>query len=162
VIAAESLEVREALGRVIAYFEQVAEDRGVALVATVRTAPDALERVWADETMLIRALSNLVSNALRYAPRGTVVELAAAVDAAQGCVIEVSNEGAPIAPELQGRIFERFVRGEAGREGSAAGSGLGLAIVRSIMELHRGRADVSSAPGRRTAFRLAFDGPRPD
>jgi len=159
VIAAEWLEVREALERVIAYFEQVAEDRGVALVATVRAAPDALERVWADETMLIRALSNLVSNALRYAPRGTVVELAAIVDGTGRCVIEVSNEGPAIAEELQGRIFERFVRGEVGREGSAAGSGLGLAIVRSIMELHRGRAEVSSEPGRRTAFRLAFDGP---
>ena len=158
-VSAGWVEARAALERVIAYFEQIAEERGVALQATVSAARGARERVWADETMLIRALSNLVSNALRYAPRGTRVELSALSDPDQGCLIEVSNAGPPIAAEQQAQIFERFFRANASREDSASGSGLGLAIVRSIMELHGGGASVRSVPGERTVFRLRFPPP---
>jgi two-component system heavy metal sensor histidine kinase CusS len=110
--------------------------------------------------MLIRALSNLVSNALRHAASGSRVEIAAHVDPAGSCTIEVSNEGEPIPREQQARIFERFYRGDASRHGSSSGSGLGLAIVRSIMELHGGTAGVLSEPGGRTMFILRFP-PRP-
>ena len=150
------LEPRAALPRVIAYFEQVAEERGVALQLDVLVAPGISGRIWADEIMLVGAASNLILNALRYALRGTRIELSARVDARYGCVVEVSNEGKPIAAEHQGRIFERFFRGDASREGSASGSGLGLAIVRSIMELHGGNASVRSAQGERTVFSLAL------
>ncbi len=159
-LAVTWVEVGAALDRVIAYFEQIAEERGVRLEATVAAEPGVHERVWADELMLIRALSNLVSNAVRYAPRGTRVDLSAAVDSVSGCVIEVSNEGPAIAPEHQARIFDRFFRIDASREGSASGSGLGLAIVRSIMELHHGSARVRSGGGERTVFRLEFPLPQ--
>ncbi|MEO7337656.1 MAG: heavy metal sensor histidine kinase [Caldimonas sp.] len=159
VVSATFIETRVVLDRVIAYFEQIAEDRGIALRATSHASPGALEQLWADETMTIRALGNLVSNALRHAPRGTEVELAAAIDSEQGCAIEVSNDGPPIPPEQQARIFERFFRGEASREGSASSSGLGLAIVSSIMALHRGTVSVRSEPGERTVFRLEFPPP---
>jgi two-component system heavy metal sensor histidine kinase CusS len=106
--------------------------------------------------MLVRALSNLVSNALRHAESGSRVEIAAHVEHAGGCTIEVSNTGVPIPSEQQARIFERFYRGDASRHGSSSGSGLGLAIVRSIMELHVGTATVFSAPGQRTVFVLRF------
>lgn len=155
--AAAWIDARVALERVMAYFEQVAEDRGVGMQLAIGV--DAPRRLWADETLLIRAVSNLVSNALRHAPRGSAIELKAEADVGAACVVEISNEGAPIAPEHQARIFERFFRVDASREGSASGSGLGLAIVRSIMELHRGRAIVLSAPGERTRFRLWFPGP---
>jgi two-component system heavy metal sensor histidine kinase CusS len=155
--AATWVNTRVALERVMAYFEQVAEDRGVAMHVAISGA--APRRVWADETLLIRAVGNLVSNALRYASRGSAIELKAESDIGAAAVVEISNEGPPIAPEHQARIFERFFRIDSSREGSASGSGLGLAIVRSIMELHGGRAVVVSAPGQRTRFRLWFPGP---
>jgi two-component system heavy metal sensor histidine kinase CusS len=145
-----------ALERVIGYFELLAEERGVVLQKTLRAAAGVERRVWADETMLIRAVSNLVSNALRHAPSGTCIELAAEVGADGRCTIAVSNEGPAIAGEQQARIFERFYRGDVSRHGSATGSGLGLAIVRSIMDLHGGSASVRSAPGERTVFILHF------
>jgi two-component system heavy metal sensor histidine kinase CusS len=109
--------------------------------------------------MLIRAVSNLVSNALRHTQGGTCIELVATIEGDGSCTIDVTNEGSAIAPEHQARIFERFYRADASRHGSASGSGLGLAIVRSIMELHRGQAEVHSAPGERIVFSLHFPAP---
>jgi two-component system heavy metal sensor histidine kinase CusS len=108
--------------------------------------------------MFMRALGNLVSNALRYAPRGSAVIVESRVHDGGGCTLEVSNEGPPIALEHQERIFERCYRVDEARADSASSSGLGLAIVRSIMELHGGTATVISGPGRRTMFRLWFPG----
>ena len=142
----------------IGYFQLLAEERAVVLARSLRPTPQASRsRVWADETMLIRALSNLVSNALQHAGSGSRVEIAADVDPAGSCTIEVSNTGAPIPPEQQAHIFERFYRGDASRHGSSSGSGLGLAIVRSIMELHGGTVGVFNAPvGQRPVFVLRF------
>jgi two-component system, OmpR family, heavy metal sensor histidine kinase CusS len=158
-MSTERIELDPALDRVLGYFELLAEERGVRLQKTLRGPAGAARYIWADETMLVRAVSNLVSNALRHARGGTCIDLAATIEADGSCTVEVANEGPPIAPEQQTRIFERFYRGDASRHGSASGSGLGLAIVRSIMELHRGRAEVRSAPGERTVFSLTFPGP---
>lgn len=157
VVAREALDVREALGRVCTYFEQVAEERHVKIVVEVAAADDA--RVWADESMLVRAVSNLVSNALRHAVTNTDVRLTARFDADGTCRITVSNEGPPIAPDVQARIFERFYRGAQAREQSSSSSGLGLAIVRSIMELHGGSSSIRNATGHPTTFELVFPPP---
>jgi two-component system heavy metal sensor histidine kinase CusS len=154
------VELDTALDRVIGYFELLAEERSITLQKTLSGAAGVDRRVWADETMLIRAVSNLVSNALRHAPAAVPIEVAARIEDDGGCTIEVSNEGPPIDPAQQRRIFERFYRADASRHGSASGSGLGLAIVRSIMDLHGGMAWVSSNPGQRTVFGLRF--PLPD
>ena len=139
-VSAGWVDLAPALDRVIGYFELLAEERAVVLESSVRPTPGIALRVWADETMLVRAISNLVSNALRHAESRSRVEIAANVDPAGGCTIEVSNTGAPIPPEQQARIFQRFYRGDASRHGSSSRSGLGLAIVRSIMGF---RADDS-------------------
>jgi two-component system heavy metal sensor histidine kinase CusS len=159
-LTARWIALDAALERVISYFELLAEERGITLRKEVRATPGVEPRVWADETMLIRALSNLVSNALRYAPRGTCIELTATVESGRSCSIEVSNEGTPIAAEHLPHIFERFYRADPSRQDSASGSGLGLAIVRSIMDLHRGQASVQSGAGLRTVFSLQFPAPQ--
>jgi len=158
-LSARWIELDAALQRVIGYFELLAEERGVVLQMALRVAPGVERCVWADETMLIRALGNLVSNGLRYAPRGTCIQILAAVEAGRDCTLEVSNEGPPIAADHAPRIFERFYRADASRQGSASSSGLGLAIVRSIMDLHQGTASVQSGAGQRTVFSLHFPAP---
>jgi two-component system heavy metal sensor histidine kinase CusS len=155
----ELVAVDRALQRVIGYFDLLAEERGVRLQQTVHGPADAACEVLADETMVIRAVSNLVSNALRYAPAGTCIELASSIGDDGGCVISVANRGPAISAEQQARIFERFYRADASRHDSASGSGLGLAIVRSIMELHGGWAEVRSVAGERTVFSLHFPPP---
>jgi signal transduction histidine kinase len=144
---------------VTGYFELLAEERGVVLTTEVLAEAGAPRRLWADETMLVRALSNLVSNALQFAPHGTSIGLLARVARDGSSLLRVVNDGPSIPVDQQSRIFERFYRVDASRQGSASGSGLGLAIVRSIMELHRGRATVESTPGHPTVFTLHFPAP---
>ncbi|WP_280154411.1 heavy metal sensor histidine kinase [Piscinibacter sp. XHJ-5] len=155
----EWIDLRTASERVRDYFEGLADERGVSLGCELRGDDAAHHRVWADKTLLLRAVSNLISNALRYAPRGTSVLLCATSHEGGACTLEVSNEGPAIAPKDQPRLFDRLFRVDASREGS--GSGLGLAIVKSIMDLHGGDAAVRSHPGERTAFSLRFPGPGP-
>lgn len=154
------IDVDVVLGRVAGYFELLAEERGVTLHRSLSGSLGVPQLVWADESMLIRALSNLVSNALRYAPRGTSIDLDATVKATRACTIDVSNEGPSIAAIDQRRIFERFCfyQADPSRRTSASGSGLGLAIVLSIMELYGGKATVRSSSGERTRFTLYFPG----
>jgi two-component system heavy metal sensor histidine kinase CusS len=134
--------------RVRDYFEALAEERQVRLVFTCHADAPATLRVWADRVMLARAVGNLLSNALRYAPAGSVVTLGVVVAADGAARLEVSNAGPAIPLQYQQKIFERLFRVDPAREGSAQGSGLGLAIVRSIMGLHGGGPPCAAAMAR--------------
>ena len=158
VVTRESLDVHDALERVKSYFELIAEERAVTLAVADGEAVRGLT-VWADETLLIRAVSNLVSNAVRHADPGSTVDLAARAAAGGGTCIEVVNVGHPVPEAARASIFERFYRVDQSREHSSSSSGLGLAIVRSIMDLHRGKAEMESGRDRRTTFRLVFPAP---
>jgi two-component system heavy metal sensor histidine kinase CusS len=143
--------------RVAGYYEPMASDAEVTIVvsgcATVR----------ANLLLYQRALSNLLSNALAHAPRGSTVS----VDCREeGGVAEiaVTDAGAGIEGKHVERVFERFYRVDPSRRNSGSGTGLGLAIVKSIMESHGGQCGVESQPGARTTFWLRFPagGVRPD
>ena len=150
----EPLDLRAELLRIHDYFEMLAEDAGVRLA--VDAPPLALH---ADPILLQRAVSNLVSNAIRHTPAGGEVRLAArnageGPDA--GVELTVSNTGPGIAPEHLGRIFDRYYRADAARSGQPYSAGLGLSIVRAIMTLHGGSVRVDSVPGASTTFSLRF------
>jgi two-component system heavy metal sensor histidine kinase CusS len=111
-----------------------------------------------DRLMLRRALSNLLSNAIRHATPGTVVrvDLLQSVD---GTRISIHNQGETIAADILPRLFERFFRADASRYRIDEGAGLGLAITRSIVLAHQGDISATSANGM-TAFRITFPGSR--
>jgi len=155
----EWIELHPLLVRGRGYYALLAEERGVGMMLDMQGADPAGQRIWADRTLLNRAIGNLVSNALRYAPRGTRIRVATQTHDGGGVTLEVENDGPPIAAEHQSRIFDRAFRADESRAGSASGSGLGLAIVKSIMELHGGTVRVISGTGRSTVFRLWFPGP---
>ena len=90
-------------------------------------------------------LINLVSNAVKYAPPGSVVALRA-LDAEGACRFEVEDGGAGIPVSHQPRIFQRFAR--AGGADDPGGTGLGLALARALVELHGGHIGFDSRPGR--------------
>ncbi len=93
--------------------------------------------------MLRRALSNLLSNALRYTPTGeTIVVRCQTVD--HLVQVTVENPGTPIAPEHLPRLFDRFYRIDPSRQRKGEGSGIGLAIVKSIVVAHKGTVAVTS------------------
>src|SRR4051794_18493268 len=98
------------------------------------------------------AVRNLVDNALRAAPRGSVVT----VTAGPGPVIEIRDQGPGIDPALKRDLFTRFAQGDKRTRGS---TGLGLAIVAKTMEIHDGFVTVSDRPGGGSCFRLTFPDP---
>lgn len=124
---------------------------GVELACAVTAAP-----VRADEDLLRRALTNLVENALRHAPRGSVVTLAAATDR-EGTLVRVLDGGSGIAPELRETIFEAFVQLGSGSAppSSRTGRGLGLAFCKLVAQAHAGKIWVEdNAPGAAFCLRL--------
>ena len=112
-------------------------------------ADDAVVNGARDE--LYRMTLNLMENAIRHTPDGTRIRATVAADNGN-VVLTVQDDGPGVAPELQERIFERFVRG-AGDRGSS--SGLGLSIVRAVAESHNGSVVLEDAdPGARFVVRL--------
>jgi two-component system, OmpR family, heavy metal sensor histidine kinase CusS len=150
----KAIDARAVLERVKGYFEILAEEKELSIEVYVQD--DGAPALWADETLLLRALSNLVSNALQHADRKSTVRLAVASGGGGHCTLDVSNEGPVIPQEHQSRIFDRFYRVDASRSDSASGSGLGLAIVRSIMAMHGGSVSVHSIRCEPTVFTLSF------
>lgn len=146
----ERFALAELVHDVVAEYAGRAEAAGVHLEVA---PPPVLPLVRGDLAQIERALSNLLDNALRHTPAGGAVRVA--VDAGTAAVrIRVEDEGEGIAPEHQGRVFERFYRVAPGRGGS--GSGLGLAIARRIAELHGGAIGLVSTPGEGTTVTLTF------
>lgn len=124
----------------------VAEERGIRLVL------DGAATVTGDRLMLRRALSNLLSNAIRHSPDDATVTVHLEQDG--DVLLDVENPG-EIAPEKLPRLFDRFYTGDPARRSGVEGVGLGLAIVRSIVETHDGSVSASVANGRvRFAVRL--------
>ncbi|MDT7837230.1 heavy metal sensor histidine kinase [Aquabacterium sp. OR-4] len=164
-LRAEWIDVADLADRLRDYFEPLAEDRGLGLALRVtstvstRLAHGAAPRLWADRTLLLRAVSNLLNNALRHARPGSTLSLHLAAGVGGVARIAVGNEGEPIPVQYHQRIFERMFRADPSRSDSAGGAGLGLAIVHSIMELHGGSVAVRSQAGEPTVFTLAFPAP---
>jgi signal transduction histidine kinase len=103
-----------------------------------------LPRVDADPDALERVLTNLISNAIKYSPPGSVVRVAAR--ALVGAVaIDVADSGRGIPAEALGRIFEPYYR-VPDAAGAARGTGIGLAVVKALVEAHGGAVSVESAP----------------
>jgi len=137
----EPLQLDVEIGRVFEFYEALAAEQDIELRQT------GAATVFADRTMIQRALSNLLSNAIRFTPRGMAIDVAVA--AADGWVdIAVRNPGPEIAPEHQERIFERLYRIDPSRrQGQTDNVGLGLAITKSIVEMHGGQVSVASRNG---------------
>jgi two-component system phosphate regulon sensor histidine kinase PhoR len=111
----------------------------------------------ADRRLLHQALSNLVENAVKYVPAGREVRIEAR-RSDDGIELVVADTGDGIPREDQPRVFERFYRVEKGRARTRGGTGLGLAIVKHVAEVHGGRVEVESGPGRGTTFRVILRG----
>ncbi|KTE20316.1 MULTISPECIES: ATP-binding protein [unclassified Sphingopyxis] len=116
----------------------LAEDEGFAISVD---APAELELI-AHREMLLRALSNLIDNALKYADGGSAIRLSAVRDGTD-VEIRVADDGPGIAEEQIGEAAKRFVRLDPARGGS--GAGLGLSLVETIAHMHDGRMTIARA-----------------
>ncbi|CAL60805.1 putative Heavy metal sensor kinase [Herminiimonas arsenicoxydans] len=136
-VARYPLLVQDEFDRLCNFFEDMSDERGLIL----SNQGDGI--VMADAQLLRRALSNLLSNAIRHADKGSTIELRSRQEA-EFVVLSVTNTGATIGPEHMPHLFDRFYRADSARTDSSESTGLGLSIVRAIMTLHHGRATVTS------------------
>jgi signal transduction histidine kinase len=125
--------------------------RTVAMEAQVTLVLEAEESavVTGDPDRLVQVFTNLISNAVRFSPRGESVTVSLRTTPTSA-VVFVSDHGPGIPLEFRRRIFGKFQ--QADPVGAAGGAGLGLAIVRAIVERHGGSIRFDSAPGHGTTF----------
>jgi signal transduction histidine kinase len=107
----------------------------------------------ADGTRLQEVLYNLLENAVKYSRENGEIRLQAAQRNSE-IVLSVSDDGIGISKDDLPRIFERFYRADKARTRELGGTGLGLAIVKHIAQLHGGRVEAESEPGRGTTIRV--------
>jgi len=101
------------------------------------------------------AITNLVTNAIRYTPEKGTIRLFISIDG-DGVHIGVEDNGIGIMPEHIGRLTERFYRVDPGRSREQGGTGLGLAIVKHVLDRHKASLHVHSMPGEGSLFRCDF------
>jgi two-component system phosphate regulon sensor histidine kinase PhoR len=106
------------------------------------------------------ALSNLVSNAVRYTPAGGEIHVTVDKGTEGTLNFEVRDTGAGIAAEHLPRLTERFYRVDRSRSRESGGTGLGLAIVKHVMQRHGGSLSISSEVGKGSSFKLSFPAQR--
>ncbi len=117
------------------------------------------ERAWvkADAPRVEQVLDNLLSNALKFGPEGSIVKLQMKPDPHAGVLeVSVSDSGPGIAAEDLPHIFERFYQGRTKAKNSSAGSGLGLALAKKVVEAHEGRIWIESEIKKGTTVRFVL------
>ncbi len=112
-----------------------------------------LSPLFGDKDLLGVALTNLITNAIKYTPSGGRISLRAESDEG-GIRVEVQDTGIGIPEDQIEAVFERFVRSDQAEVQQEAGSGLGLSLVQEIIRLHDGRVTVESSPGEGSLFRI--------
>lgn len=128
-----------------------AAHRGVRLL--LQSGPGEATRAPGDRDGLMRALENLIRNAVRHAPSGSEVMIGLDANAAEASLV-VRDHGPGVPSEELPRLFEPFFRGKAAAGGE--GYGLGLAIVARVMRAHRGRAEARNAANGGLEVQLAW------
>ncbi|MBT8129260.1 MAG: phosphate regulon sensor histidine kinase PhoR [Gammaproteobacteria bacterium] len=120
---------------------------------TLSTQPAS---VMGNNVELQMAITNLVTNAIRYTPENGSIRIFISVDN-ESVHVGVEDNGIGIMPEHIGRLTERFYRVDPGRSRDQGGTGLGLAIVKHVLDRHNARLHVHSEPGKGSLFRCDFE-----
>jgi protein-histidine pros-kinase len=146
-LAHERFDLRELVERLGATFAPQAERRGLVFTLDI----DPIEAiVTADARRVEQVLYNLLSNALKFTPRGTLVLRLAREDGS--FVVTVVDSGVGIRAEDMDKLFRAFSQIETGRSGLREGTGLGLAISKSLAESMGGRITARSEWGKGSSF----------
>ncbi|GAB2502090.1 Signal-transduction histidine kinase senX3 [Corynebacterium atrinae] len=129
---------------------------------TLTKGADSGVLVLGDKSLLVTAVSNLISNAINYSPHSVPVSVSQKVTSDDVVLIRVTDRGIGMSPEDQKRVFERFFRVDKARSRSTGGTGLGLAIVKHVVANHSGNIKLWSRPGTGSTFTLELPIYRPD
>lgn len=150
----EERDARELAHAVVELYRSTGPSHQLSL-----SVPESPVLLRCDGTRIEQVLNNLVSNALKYSPEGTRVEMTV-LQQGDEALLSVSDEGIGISAEEQRQIFAPFRRGPGARD-QAPGAGLGLSVARRIVEAHGGLIEVDSQPGQGSVFRIRLPLTRP-
>lgn len=145
------VEVDSVVAEALSRYKVVADNADIAITTD---APSGY-RVLGDESLLVTAIANLVSNAIAYSPNGTSVSVSRR-RRGDNIEIAVTDRGIGIARSDQERVFERFFRVDKARSRATGGTGLGLAIVKHVAANHNGAIRLWSQQGTGSTFTLSI------
>jgi two-component system heavy metal sensor histidine kinase CusS len=134
----EQVDLLDEVNGLFAFYEALADEKAIVMTCSGSGI------VSGDRLMLRRAISNLLSNALRHTPSGGRITVHLDDSGDSLVKLSVANSGQPIPAEHLPRLFDRFFRVDCSRQHYGEGVGLGLAITRSIMRTHGGETSVRS------------------
>jgi len=147
----EAVEVDHVVAEALSRYKVAADNADIAITTDAPTG----YRVLGDQSLLVTAIANLVSNAIAYSPNGSGVSISRR-RRGQNVEIAVTDRGIGIAREDQERVFERFFRVDKARSRATGGTGLGLAIVKHVAANHNGSIRLWSQPGTGSTFTLSI------
>jgi len=147
----DSVDVDPIVAEIVSRHKVAADNADIAIATD---APHGYQ-VLGSETLLSTALSNLVSNAIAYSPKGSQVSISRR-RRGDNIEIAVTDRGIGIAKADQERVFERFFRVDKARSRATGGTGLGLAIVKHVAANHNGTIRLWSQPGTGSTFTLSI------
>jgi two-component system OmpR family sensor kinase/two-component system sensor histidine kinase BaeS len=152
------VRLEEIARQAVGFFEPQAEEKKISMELSVSPG---LPSIHGDPQRLRQVIHNLLSNALRYTPKGGRVSVSVRLLGGRPLqvAVSVSDTGPGIPPEDLPLIFDRFFRGDPSRARKSGGTGLGLVISKELVEAHGGRIWVESTPGQGTTVTFAIPVP---
>lgn len=150
----EKISMAELIQDLVQQFKPIAEKKAITLEAVFPENPNAL--IEADISLMNRALTNLIDNAIQHTPEGGKVTISS-IKSGKDFVLEISDTGCGIPEADLPYIFDRFYQADKSRS-EKQGAGLGLAIAQKIFRLHGAQVMVSSIENQGTTFRVAIPG----
>ena len=149
-IRPEPIDLAAVLEDVVSTFRVMARNKGLTLRQEVASLP----KVLGDASRLVQVFSNLMSNAIKYTPKGEVG--VKAIMTGGGVEVVVHDTGVGLTKEEQEQLFTKFFRGKNPVVAETGGTGLGLVIAKAIVETHKGTIDFESRPDEGTRFRVVL------
>lgn len=151
-LSIEPVNAVEFVGNIVSAHEMLFEDAGLKMTFANETGSDDLE-VELDRDTVTQAVTNIISNAMRYTPAPGEVEVGVGRTESEA-LIWVKDTGIGIAEEDIPNVFGRFWRAEESRNRVAGGLGVGMAVTKEIVDRHHGHIDIASKLGVGTTFTL--------
>jgi cell cycle sensor histidine kinase DivJ len=149
-LSEESFDLDEVASQAVSFVKIQADRKGVALKMTV---PEPCRRIIADKRAIKQVLVNLLTNGVKFTPRGGAVAMTAAQDD-NGIVLTVADTGVGISDTDLKRLGQPFEQAEGAHVRTQEGTGLGLALVKALAIMHGGEAVIESALGEGTTVRV--------
>jgi heavy metal sensor kinase len=150
-LARNRVELAPIVEEVVEQLEPVAQAQGLTLSADVAARP----AIVGDASWIERMLLNLLDNAFKFTPGGGTVTVRV-TEAGTSAVLEVSDTGIGLTPEVLPHVFERFYRGDPARAAGGFGVGLGLSLVKWIVDRHDGAVAAGALPGGGARFTVTL------